>query len=125
VAGCGSSSSSSSSGGGTTSSTPSTTTSGGSTTTSGGSTTTSSSGGGSANPQVAAAVAACKNAINSAPTLDAADKSKLSDACDKAANGDLAGVKKVAEQVCNDVVKKTVPAAGQAQAQAACKSIGG
>jgi hypothetical protein len=70
-------------------------------------------------------VAACKNAINQAPTLDASDKQKLTDACDKAANGDLAGVKKVAEQVCMDVVKKTVPSSAQAQAEATCKSIGG
>jgi hypothetical protein len=70
-------------------------------------------------------VAACKNAINQAPTLDATDKQKLSETCDKAAHGDLAGVKKVAEQVCMDVVKKTVPSAGQSQAEATCKTIGG
>jgi hypothetical protein len=76
-------------------------------------------------PAIQAAVAACKNSISQAATLDATDKSKLSGLCDKAAHGDVSGVKKVAEQVCNDVVKKTVPSAGQAQAAAACKSIGG
>jgi hypothetical protein len=34
-------------------------------------------------------------------------------------------VKKVAEQVCMDVVKRTVPTSAQAQAEATCKTIGG
>jgi hypothetical protein len=65
-------------------------------------------------------VAACKHTINSQPLLSASLKSKLGTACDKAAKGDVAGVKKVTAQVCQQVVQSVVPASAQAQALAAC-----
>lgn len=121
MAGCGSSSS------------PTTPASAGSTT-GGGSSTTSSSGGSgssgsgsssSSNPAVAQAVAACKASINSATQLPAADKTKLTGLCDKAANGDVNGVKKIAAEVCKDIVNADVPSSAPSsikdQALAACK----
>jgi hypothetical protein len=47
-------------------------------------------------------------------------KSQLTTACDKAANGDAAGVQKVTAQVCQEIVKSTVPSSAQSQALAAC-----
>jgi hypothetical protein len=113
--GCGSSSSSTTSPSAPASSTPPA----GATTTAGGATSTSSSSA-SSNPAVAQAVSACKTSINAQPTLTASVKSKLTAACDKAANGDVAGARKVAGQVCQEIVKSTVPASAQAQALASC-----
>lgn len=123
AAGCGSSSShtstpatspAGSTSGASASSTPATTTS-----------SSSSSSSSSSNPAVAQAVTACKTSINSAPTLSSSEKSKLTALCDKAANGDLAGVKKIAAEVCKDVVNASVPAGSPTsvknQALAACK----
>jgi hypothetical protein len=74
----------------------------------------------------AAAVAACKQAIQAQTTLPAGAKSKLEAVCAKAANGDQAAVRKAAEEVCEEVVNKSnVPAgAAREQALAACKSAG-
>jgi len=70
---------------------------------------------------VAEAVAACKSSIQAAPTLTADEKSKLTSICDKAANGDEAGVKQAAYQVCQEIVKSSVPAgSAQTTALAAC-----
>jgi hypothetical protein len=139
VAGCGSSSSSSSTGGGSTSTPASTSSSSTPASTTGSSTSgssktsssskgssTSGSGGSSvaSNPAVQQAVAACKSAINSAPQLDATDKGKLTNLCNQAATGNVTDVKKVAQQVCDDVVKKSVPASEVQTAEAQCKTIG-
>jgi ABC-type phosphate transport system substrate-binding protein len=122
AAGCGSSSN--------TPTTPSNA-SAGSTTGGGAATTTASasgggsSGGASSNPAVAQAVTACKASINSTPTLSASLKTKLTGLCDKAAHGDEAGVKKVAAEVCKDIVNASVPSSAPSsvkdQALAACK----
>jgi hypothetical protein len=69
---------------------------------------------------VAAAVASCKQSINAAPTLTASEKTKLLDLCNKAANGDATGVRKAAAQVCQEIIKSTVPASAQAGALASC-----
>jgi hypothetical protein len=77
-----------------------------------------------ANPAVAAAVAqavaSCKTSINAQATLTASDKSKLDAICQQAGNGDTAGVQKATAQVCQEIVKDTVPAAEQTEALAAC-----
>jgi hypothetical protein len=72
------------------------------------------------NPTVKAAVAKCKSSINAAPTLSASSKAKLVTICDEAAKGDPASLKKAEAQVCQQLVKDTVPAAAQAQALASC-----
>ena len=109
-------------------STPAASTSGGTSSTSsssGGSSSSGSSSSSSSNPAVVQAVAACKASINSATTLPASDKTKLTGLCDKAANGDVAGVKKIAAEVCKDIVNADVPSSAGAsikdQALAACK----
>ncbi len=112
VAGCGSSSSSSSSSASSAASTasaPAAATSG------------SAGAAASSNPEIAQAVAACKTEVQAAPTLSADIKSKLVTICDKAASGDAAGVKQAASQVCQEIVKSTVPSGSlQTTALAAC-----
>jgi hypothetical protein len=74
----------------------------------------------------AAAVAACKQAIQAQTTLPAGAKSKLEAICAKAASGDQAAVRKAAQEVCEEVVNKSAVPAGAAreQALAACKQAG-
>jgi hypothetical protein len=74
----------------------------------------------------AAAVAACKQAIQAQTTLPAGAKGKLEAICAKAASGDQAAVRKVAQEVCEEVVKNSAVPAGAAreQALAACKQAG-
>lgn len=120
IGGCGSSSSSSSSSAPAASSS---TTAAASSSSAASSAASSSPTGGSAlanNPAVKAAVAACKSRIASAPNISADAKSKLTSLCDKAASGDQAGVLKAAAQVCQEIVKQSVPQAAQAQALASC-----
>jgi hypothetical protein len=65
---------------------------------------------------------ACKSIIQHEPTLQASLKSKLEGICSKAANGDLAGARAAARQVCAEVIKSTpIPAADKEKALAACK----
>ena len=106
--------------------------SGGGTTTQssgGGNTSTDSSGGGtdvSNNPQVKAAVASCKQSIDSNPAVKANIKSDLEAICDKAASGNPDDVKKAIKEVCEKIVESTVPSgSAQDQAKAACASAGG
>lgn len=113
AAGCGSSSSSS-----TTTSAPASSTATTAATTTASS--SSSSGSSAANPAVADAVAACKTRINSASQLSASVKSKLIAICDQAANGNEAGARKAAAQVCQEIIKETVPQSVQAQALSGC-----
>ncbi len=125
AAGCGSSStpttpaSNSSAAGSTSGATSSTTTAASS------STSSAASSGGSSNPAVAQAVTACKASISSATQLSASLKTKLTGLCDKAANGDVNGVKKIAAEVCKDIVNADVPSSAPSsikdQALAACK----
>jgi hypothetical protein len=125
AAGCGSSSTHT-----VTAPAPATTTSSsaGSTTASSSSPTTTSSSGGSSSsssPAVAQAVAGCKASINAASQLSPSLKTKLTGICDKAANGDTAGVKNAVAQVCKQIVDASVPAGTPTsikdQALAACK----
>ena len=92
------------------------------------SSTTSSSGGSSsssANPQIQAAVAACKSSIDNNPAVKANIKSDLEGICDKAASGDATAVKKATKEVCLKIVESSVPAgAAQDQAKAACNTAG-
>ena len=65
---------------------------------------------------------ACKSIITHEPTLEASLKSKLEGICSKAADGDLAGARAAAKQVCEEVIKSTpIPAADKEKALAACK----
>ena len=121
VAGCGSSS---------TPTTPASNSSGSGSTSGGAASTTtaassSTSSGGSSNPAVAQAVTACKASISSATQLSSSLKTKLTGLCDKAANGDVNGVKKVAAEVCKEIVNADVPSSAPSsikdQALAACK----
>ena len=74
---------------------------------------------------MAQAVTACKASINAASQLSSSLKSQLTSLCDKAGNGDLSGVKKIASEVCTKIVNADVPSAAGAavkqQALAACK----
>jgi hypothetical protein len=65
-------------------------------------------------------VAACKQQIGAAPTLSASAKTKLQTICDQAASGDPAAVRKTTAEVCQQVIKDTVPSAAQSTALAAC-----
>jgi hypothetical protein len=118
ITGCGSSSNSSTTGATTSAAAPAAATT--SAAAPAGNTSAAPSGGAASNPAVAQAVAACKSSINAAPTLTADEKSKLTAICDKAANGDEAGVKQAASQVCMEIVKSTVPSSAQSTALAAC-----
>ncbi len=120
IAGCGSSSSSSTSSQssspaatsstppptGTTSSTPSTTP------------------GAPSSAAVADAVAECKSVIKEAPTLGASTKAKVEAICNKAADGDLAGARAAAKEVCEEVINASPIPAGAVKehALAACKA---
>jgi hypothetical protein len=64
----------------------------------------------------------CKSIITHEPTIESSLKSKLEGICSKAANGDLAGARTAAKQVCVEVIKSTpIPAADKEKALAACK----
>jgi hypothetical protein len=64
----------------------------------------------------------CKSIITHEPTLESSLKSKLEGICSKAADGDLAGARAAAKQVCVEVIKSTpIPAADKEKALAACK----
>lgn len=117
VAGCGSSSSSSAATSSSSSAPAGTATSASSTASAG-----SSTGGGSvaSNPAVQAAVAQCKASINAASTLSADAKTKLDGLCDEAAKGDPASLKKASAEVCQEIVKETVPSSAQQAALASC-----
>jgi len=116
IAGCGSSSS-------TTTSSQSTSTPAAASTPAATSTPTT-TGAGPVAPNLQAAVAACKQAIQAQRTLTAGAKSKLEAICGKAAKGDTAAIKQAAREVCEEVVKTSAVPAGPAreQALAACKS---
>ena len=72
------------------------------------------------NPAVQQAVAACKASINASPTLSADVKSKLVGVCDQAATGNPTAIRKATSQVCQEVVKSSVPSSAQAAALATC-----
>ena len=90
--------------------------------------TTTDSGGGdvSDNPQVQAAVEACKQQIASNPAVKDDIKSDLQAICEKAASGDEEDVKSAIKEVCVKIVESSVPS-GSAQdtAKQACEQAGG
>jgi hypothetical protein len=64
----------------------------------------------------------CKSIITHEPTIESSLKSKLEGICSKAADGDLAGARAAAKQVCVEVIKSTpIPTADKEKALAACK----
>jgi hypothetical protein len=122
IAGCGSSSSSSSS-----QSTPAATSS---TSNSTGAANTASTPSAATTPStapssaaVADAVAECKSVIKEAPTLSGSTKAKVEAICNKAADGDLAGARTAAKEVCVEVINSTpIPSALKQHALAECKA---
>jgi len=123
VAGCGSSSSPSSSG--STASTAATTTSAPSTQASTATTSASPSSApsGASAAGVAQYVAICKEIVQREPTLPANVKSKVEGICAKAANGDLAGARAAAKEVCVEVINASpIPTAAKEKALAECKA---
>jgi hypothetical protein len=73
----------------------------------------------------AAIIADCQKSISVASTLSSSEKSELIDACKKAAAGNIAGARAAYEQVCETVVKDTVPSgSAQTLALSSCKEIG-
>jgi hypothetical protein len=70
-------------------------------------------------PAVRQAVATCKRTVRGAPLLSDDEKVKLIAVCDRAASGDLAGAKRVAIDVCHEIIG-ALPDFVRAQAQAAC-----
>ena len=123
IAGCGSSSSSSS-----TSSSTAATTATTSSTPASSTGTTSSTPSTTPNPASSAgladAVAECKSVIKEAPTLGASTKAKVEAICNKAADGDLAGARAAAKEVCEEVINASPIPAGAVKehALAACKA---
>jgi hypothetical protein len=73
---------------------------------------------------VADAVAECKSVIKEAPTLGASTKAKVEAICNKAADGDLAGARTAAKEVCVEVINASPIPAGSVRehALAACKT---
>jgi hypothetical protein len=121
IAGCGGGGSTTSSTSSTAAASKSTPTATSSTPTTTSTPTTSSAPSGTAVQQ---AVVACKHAIQAQTTLPARAKGKLEAVCDKAAKGDTTAVRKVAQEVCSEVINSSAvpPGPAREQAIAACKS---
>jgi hypothetical protein len=119
IAGCGSSSSSST----TSQSTPPAATSSTSSTATSTTQTASTPSTPSSSAAVADAVAECKSVIKEAPTLSGTAKAKVEAICNKAADGDVAGARAAAKEVCVEVINSTpIPSALKQHALAACKA---
>jgi len=116
--GCGSSDSSSS----TTPSTPAATPAADTTASDAGS----GSGAAAATPEVQAAVAQCKQSIDSNPAVKDDIKPDLEKICDKAASGDVKSAQEATKEVCLKIVDSSVPSGpARDQAESACKAAGG
>jgi predicted lipid-binding transport protein (Tim44 family) len=126
IAGCGSSSSSSSTS--SQSSSPAATTAATTSSTPASTTGTTSTPSTIPNPASSAgladAVAECRSVIKEAPTLGASTKAKVEAICNKAADGDLAGARAAAKEVCEEVINASPIPAGaiKEHALAACKA---
>jgi hypothetical protein len=74
------------------------------------------------NVSVSQAVAVCKSIAEREPTLSASVKSKVTSICNKAADGNLAGARAAAKEVCKEVINGA-PISGPAktEALAACE----
>jgi hypothetical protein len=73
------------------------------------------------------AVAACKQRIQTQAALTTVEKSKLEAICNRAANGNPAARRKVAQEVCTEIVNKAAAPGSpvtpaREQALAACKN---
>lgn len=78
-------------------------------------------------PQVASAVASCKQGVQRLPQLRASTRERLEQICEKAGSGDKQAVQKAAEEGCREIVNASPLPAGSAKdrALAACKHAGG
>jgi hypothetical protein len=78
---------------------------------------------GASQAALGAAVAECRHLIQTQSKLPATTKAKLEDACTKAGKGDEQAVKRVASEVCEEVVSHSSVPNGPAreEALAACK----
>ncbi len=65
------------------------------------------------------AVATCKRTVRGAPLISDHEKVKLIAVCDKAASGDLAGARRIAIDVCHEIVG-ALPEFVRTQAPIAC-----
>jgi hypothetical protein len=74
-------------------------------------------------PQLKATILECKQIIQAQSKLPSGAKAKLEGACEKAAKGDTAAVKKAAREVCEEVIGKSAVPAGAAREAAlgACR----
>jgi hypothetical protein len=87
------------------------------------STTPSTAAGAASAAGVAEYVAICKDIVQREPTLSAAVKSKVEGICAKAANGDEAGARAAAKEVCTEVINASpIPTAAKEKALAECKA---
>jgi hypothetical protein len=84
---------------------------------------TSTAGGAPGSPAAgAAAITACKQAIQAQTTLPATAKAKLEAVCGKAASGDQAAVRKAAKEVCEEVINKSsIPSSAKERALQTCR----
>jgi len=71
------------------------------------------------------AVASCRSVVKRATTLPANLKAKVEGICNKAANGDVAGARAAAKEVCLEVINSYPIPAGPSkdQALAACNTV--
>jgi hypothetical protein len=88
--------------------------------------TTDTGGGGAADPQLQAAIDACKQQISAAPNLKDATKADLNKICDDIKSGNAADIQKVAKDVCTKIIDDSgLPdGASKDQAKMACDSVG-
>jgi hypothetical protein len=84
------------------------------------------SGGGAADPNIQAAIDACKQQIASQPTLSDGVKTDLNKICEQIKSGDEAQIRQTAKDVCNKIVDEAGIPDGPAkdQAKQACDQAG-
>jgi ABC-type glycerol-3-phosphate transport system substrate-binding protein len=73
------------------------------------------------------AIEQCKKSVNQAPNVSDDSKSKLEDICEKAGSGDQEDIEAAAREVCETIVKDSIPegSPGREAALSACESAGG
>jgi hypothetical protein len=77
-----------------------------------------------ANPQVQAAVDACKQQVQANPSISDGVKADLDKICEKAASGDEKAVREASRDVCRKIVEDTAPAGpARDQALTACDQV--
>jgi hypothetical protein len=72
------------------------------------------------------AIEQCKKSVNSAPNVSDDSKSKLEDICEKAGSGDQEDIEQAAREVCETIVKDSIPegSPGRDAALSACETAG-